>query len=109
MIPWQHILSSLDPEYLKCVNALEDGPQYRCGLSKKGKYTVLQLHEYWQIDDKLYDTTDKHVRFDDHISWIEEQLITWPDVKRMAWDQWYFKYQRDAKKFITLFNMKWLS
>ena len=38
---------------------------------------------------------------------VQEELKNWTNVRRMAWDQWNFKYKKDAEKFVTLFNLKW--
>lgn len=107
MDPWHHILNSLGPDYEKCFNAVMKGPQYQCTLVKKGRYTVLSLRECWEIDNAFHDTIDKHKEYDDYVNWTDEQLSTWKDVRRMAWDQWYFNRRQDAEKFITLFNLRW--
>lgn len=105
---WTHILNALSPDYEKCVTAVLEGPKYRCTLNQQGKYHVVTLSEFWHVEKEIIPTNGYHTStFDDHISWIDEQLSKWQDVKRMSWDQWHFKYKKDAEKFITLFNIKW--
>jgi hypothetical protein len=104
---WEHVVNSLGPEYRKCLDALNDGPKYKCSIFKKGRQTILQLEEYWNIDNMHHNTVDKHTGFDDHIAWISNQLINWPNVRRLSWDQWAFNNKQDAEKFQTFFNLKW--
>lgn len=51
------------------------------------------------------DTTMYNQHFDRCVSWVEEKIKDWPDVKRMAFDMWDFKNRKDAEKFITLFHL----
>ena len=104
---WTHVLQALHPDYDKLAEIMKHGPIIKCELSKKGKYTVLQLVEHYHYDQARLFHLDSKETTEDHVSWAVEQLSEWKDVKRMAWDQWHFKYKKDADKFITLFNLRW--
>ena len=104
---WTHIVKAFTKDYNSIKEMIEIGPQPRCILGTKGRQTIVTVVEIWK-EDKLdlvakYNSAD----FDSYIDWTIEQLETWSDVRRMAYDQWYFKRKKDAEKFITLFNIKW--
>jgi len=101
MTAWQHIVQSLTPEYNTLLEILNNGPTYVCNIKKTGRSFTLTL----EVKDMLYE--EKSVSFDDRIKWITEQLSTWPNVRRSSYDKWVFKLHRDARKFITLYNIKW--
>lgn len=44
---------------------------------------------------------------DSCVKWTEEQLKSWPNTVRMAWDMWDFKHRKDAEKFLTVFHLTW--
>jgi hypothetical protein len=104
---WVNILAAFEPEYYELEEKMNLGPNIRCKLLKKGRYTVLQLEEIWSNIDHVYHTTKKSDKFDDYVFWTNEQLTGWKNVKRMYWDQWYFNTKKDAEKFVILFNLKW--
>jgi|688.fasta_scaffold100806_5 hypothetical protein len=43
----------------------------------------------------------------DMYTWAHETLDHWKNVKLVDVAVWQFNNKRDAKKFITLFNLKW--
>lgn len=104
---WIDILTAFEPSYRELESRMKLGPNIRCTLQKKGSKTLLQLTEIWSNDDHVYYVTERSDRFDDYVAWTEEQLRTWKSVRRTAWDQWLFTRQKDAEKFVILFNLKW--
>lgn len=104
---WTHALTAFMPDYDRLLQAMNDGPKVRCDLTYLDKLTMLQISEYWDDGIETYDVSEDSIMYDDYIEWAEQQLSTWKNVKRMAWDQWYFTSRQDAEKFITLFNLKW--
>jgi len=104
---WLHVLQTLEPQYDSIKAAMDEGPKVRCDLTRLEKSTMLQVTEYWDDGIETFDVTNQSFLFDDYIDWIEKQLATWKHVRRMSWDQWYFRSHKDAEKFVTLFNLKW--
>lgn len=104
---WTHIIQAFNPDYDELRNLLTRGPIIRCELSKKGRETRLLLVEHYEHNNEILDVDQHTVRFDDIVFNVQEELKNWTNVRRMAWDQWNFKYKKDAEKFVTLFNLKW--
>lgn len=103
---WTHVLQQLDPEYLKLKEIMERGPRVFADLSQRGRWWCITLQEeltmgegnpIWSYISNL----------DERALWMQMQLESWPDVKRMAHDMWYFKRKSDAEKFQTLYSLKW--
>lgn len=103
--PWTDMLKQFEPEYTSLQYILEHGPEFTADTTKRGKYWVLTIKEK-EYDFIYYGTPDIE-KSQQIIDWAEEQLASWPNVKRMAYDQWYFTYKKDIEKFVTLFNLKW--
>jgi len=104
---WTHIIQALTPNYDELRTLLIQGPSIRCEISKKGRETRLLLVEQYVHNKEILDVDQHTVRFDDIVFNVQEELKNWTNVRRMAWDQWNFKYKKDAEKFVTLFNLKW--
>ena len=68
-------------------------------LTERNNGYRLQLVEL--TEDNSYHTR----KLDRCIDWVNIQLESWSDCKRMAWDMWDFKHRRDAEKFVTLFHL----
>ena len=98
--PWIHMLQQLEPAYDKYKDIAEYGqPKFMIDLIPdiKGKFQIL-IYDDWNLDSK---------EFDESIFWATEQLATWPNCRRIAFDRWQFKRRKDAEKFKTLFILKW--
>jgi hypothetical protein len=86
----------------------EDGrpvikPKLDCrGIGTGVRWWRVQLVEESDDEGNWYNQ-----RLNDFTERAAEQLKDWPDVKRMAFDMWDFKYRKDAEKFITLFHLSW--
>jgi len=104
---WTHIVAALSPNYDSLKRMLDQGPTIKCTLSRKGKITVLRLVEQWEDDGHQIIIEENTKNFDDYVHYIEEELVSWPNVRRMAWDKWYFTSYKNAEKFLILFNLKW--
>jgi len=98
--PWIHMLKKLEPEYDKYKDIMEYGrPKFKVELSRLGDNKCqIRITDDWNLDSKEFDAS---------IGWATEQLATWPDCRRVAWDRWRFKHRKDAAKFRTLFTLKW--
>jgi len=103
--PWLHICRELEPQYDKIYHMIQHGFQIKPLLTRKGRTTVFSLIEYY-LNDNISESVYIG-QYYDYIEWIDQQLSTWPNVRRMAWDQWYFDKKSDAEKFATLFLLKW--
>ena len=103
--PWLDMLKQIEPEYSSLQYILENGPEFIAETSKRGKYWVLTIKEK-EYDFIFYGSNDVE-KSQKIIDWTEQQLSSWPNVKRMAYDQWYFKLKKDIEKFTILFNLKW--
>ena len=98
--PWTHMLNQLEPAYDQYKDIAEYGqPKFMINLIPdiKGKFQIL-IYDDWNLDSK---------EFDESIFWATEQLATWPNCRRIAFDRWQFKRRKDAEKFKTLFILKW--
>lgn len=109
--PWEHILLSIEPTYFKWKDIMERGPRIAIEIKPLSQVTwKLQMHivERWPSDVNMaamfHDSSNK---LDERCNWASEQLESWPDCKRVAWDRWEFKHLHDAQKFKTLFTLKW--
>jgi hypothetical protein len=88
---------------------MENGPVITADLGRRGRewcITLKEQSEYPHTDALLWNNPG---RLDERVGWALEQLSTWPNVRRMAHDMWFFKRRRDAEKFQTLYNLKWAS
>ena len=104
--PWVHSLVQLEPRYFELKDMVENGMAIYPVLSKRGSLWCITLQEKFGITDdanNYYPTTELHER----ISWTTAQLEQWVNVKRMEHNRWHFKRKSDAKKFQTLYNLKW--
>lgn len=105
--PWIDVLQQLEPQYFKWKALVEDGPRIFADLSQRGRWWCVILQEELILKSDLNVQWTKIGKLDERVLWTQEQLETWPDVKRMAHDMWYFKRKRDAEKFQTLYSLKW--
>ena len=102
--PWQNILSSLSPTYIKQKELMERGPYIHPELWKNSQRKwAITLQEVW--GDNTISDVNLTINFDDAIFWTDEELKKW-DCVRSSYDTWIFKKKRDAEKFITLFHLK---
>lgn len=106
--PWVQILSALEPEYQELKFALENGPKIFADISQKGRYWCVTLQEQ-PLPNSTTPIWSNPGKLDERVDWALSQLSSWPEVKRMSHDMWYFKRKRDAEKFQTLYNLKWAS
>jgi hypothetical protein len=107
--PWLHIIQQIQPLYFKWKDELENGPVIHTELSRRGRewcITLKEQSEYSDVDTLLWSNPG---RLDERVEWALNQLSTWPNVRRMAHDMWFFKKRRDAEKFQTLYNLTWAS
>ena len=92
MFAWAERESVIKPTLKRIAN----GPNY---------WYRLQLVEETDDNDPIMFYNQQ---FDNCVSWTNDKLKDWPNVKRMAHDMWDFKHRRDAEKFITLFHLSWI-
>ena len=99
--PWQHMLLAIEPAYETYKSEMELGPKYSIETTILSNVTWLcqiRIKEDWNLDT---------LELIEVIDWATEQLDTWPNCKRTAWDRWEFKNLRDSQKFKTLFLLTW--
>lgn len=102
---WEQMLQSIEPEYSKLKDMLEQGPTYKA--VKVRKHTV-SIEETWPEGyEGSYLLGKDDLMLDDIVDEVANELFTWPDVTRTAWNQWKFKNSKEADKFITWYNLKW--
>ena len=99
--PWQHMLLAIEPAYETYKAEMELGPKY--SIETKILSGVTWLCQIRITDELNLDMS----ALNDVIDWTTEQLASWPDCKRTAWDRWDFKKLSDSQKFKTLFLLKW--
>lgn len=105
--PWVHVLQQLEPMYFKWKDIVDNGPKIHADLSQQGRWWCITLQEESLPKTDLSVKWTNIGKLDERVAWAKDQLKEWPDVKRMAHDMWYFKYRKDAEKFITLFHLSW--
>lgn len=95
--PWEHMLLAIEPAYEKYKEIVERGPKYIIDFSLVGdqqcQIRIREEHSLGNLDERC--------------EWAAEQLSTWPNCRRVAWDRWRFKHRKDAEKFRTLFTLFW--
>ena len=99
--PWQHMLLAIEPAYETYKAEMELGPKYSIE-------TYILSNVTWLCQIRIRDELNLDISaLNEVIDWTTEQLASWPDCKRTAWDRWEFKSLRDSQKFKTLFLLKW--
>ena len=104
--PWQHMLLAIEPAYETYKAEMELGPKYSIETKILSNVTWLcqiRIRDEWELDPWNIDP----LQVNEVIDWTTEQLASWPDCKRTAWDRWEFKKLSDSQKFKTLFLLKW--
>lgn len=102
---WEQILTSIDPDYFKHKEMLDQGPEFKALKVKKNSVSI---EEIWPEGcEGAYTLGQDDLMLDDIVDAVTKELLTWPDVNRTAWNQWRFKDGREADKFITWYNLKW--
>jgi hypothetical protein len=105
--PWKDMLTLLEPEYDQLKSILERGPTIIISLEKERSHWRISIRDDMTFDEFSYSDFDSKIN--QAINWTEDQLKSWPDVRRMAYDIWWFERRRDAEKFKTMFTLKWLT
>ncbi len=99
--PWQHMLLAIEPAYETYKAEMELGPKYSIE-------TYILSNVTWLCQIRIRDELNLDISaLNEVIDWTTEQLASWPDCKRTAWDRWDFKKLSDSQKFKTLFLLKW--
>ena len=110
--PWVHTLQQLEPSYFKWKDILEIGPKVKAALRKVNLSWRVRIEEDWENtpdhEHNFYFITD-YSNLDVRCEWADQQLTTWKTATRLSHQEWKFSKQKDAEKFITLFNLKWAS
>lgn len=104
--PWHHMLLSIEPAYDTYKDAMLHDPKYVPILTHVRSVWEIKIDEQW-ADGIKYGTTESGFDLDKRCTWADIQLRTWNYVSRQSWNQWHFKSKQDAKKFITLYYLKW--
>jgi hypothetical protein len=108
--PWTQMLEQLEPEYLTLKFIVEVGPKVKAILRKINFSWRVRIEEDWDNtaseDQHLYYTLD-YTNLDIRCDWADQQLATWKTATRFGHQEWKFSKQKDAEKFITLFNLRW--
>jgi hypothetical protein len=98
--PWQHMLYQIEPAYDKYKRIMEEGPRFKVELSLLGNHKC-------QILIREIEGFTAFGELDEKCEWAADQLKSWPNCHRVAWDRWRFEHRKDAAKFRTLFTLKW--
>lgn len=108
MSDWIATIKQIFPEYDEVKSLMEEGSKVRPILRKHGKGWRISVEEVHPDEIILtYGTTIDPDILNEAIDWTTTQLSTWPNVRRMSWQDWDFKHKSDANKFITLYYLKW--
>ena len=103
--PWLNMIQGLVQNYDELKDIMENGHKVipELDLIRTG-WRITLKEEFDRSTDHVvmeYDNLDKRVE------WACEQLESWPDCNRTAWDMWVFKNKSDAEKFITMYYLSW--
>jgi hypothetical protein len=73
------------------------------------KPTLHQVSNYWYRLQVLEETDSVwyNQKLNDCVKWSAEKLKDWPNVNRMSFDMWDFKFKKDAEKFLIIFHLSW--
>ena len=95
------MLLAIEPAYETYKAEMELGPKYSIE-------TYILSNVTWLCQIRIRDELNLDISaLNEVIDWATEQLVSWPDCKRTAWDRWDFKKLSDSQKFKTLFLLKW--
>ena len=107
--PWTHLLKTLDCDYVKLKELVEHGPAISIRLEKRKVLWWICIFEDWDstpAENQYY--TASYDKVGERLDWADTQLKDWKYVLRQSRGNWAFIRQRDAEKFITLFNLRWV-
>ncbi len=103
------MLQQLCPTYLELWDKMQN-TKIHADLSQRGRYWCISLQEDLPQEIPYGHKWEHDIgNLDERVDWSCKQLESWPEVRRMAHDMWFFKRKRDAEKFQTLYNLKWAS
>jgi hypothetical protein len=104
MDPWIAMANQLVPDYDELCKILEMKPEIVGKVT--GRKLNISVSYPAQDEDNIY-IADDQSELSKCIEWCTTELSNWPKCRRLAWDQWVFDKAVDAKKFLTLLNLKW--
>lgn len=104
---WVGTLLQINPDYLEILKKWEHGPKISTKISPIN--SVWYLKVYQDCDFENFDPLWFQEELYERLSWCEQQLAKWHDVRRQLYDTWIFDNKEDAEKFQTLYRLKWMS
>ncbi len=96
---WTDVLRQLEPRYDTFKDMLERGPRLKAELRIFNNKWRVRI-----VEDSLYTWENL---LDERCEWAEKQLANWRFVYRISHQEWVFINQRQAEKFLTLYNLRW--
>lgn len=103
--PWLSVIRDLVPDYDKLKDIMDHGHKIIPELDRIRTGWRVTLKEQFDKSEDHY--VMEYDNLDVRVEWACEQLQTWADAQRTAWDMWVFKNKSDAEKFITLYYLSW--
>jgi hypothetical protein len=105
-VVWQATIKLLEPDIEKLQTSFDIGSQISASIEEIDTGYRLRIGEYWTYFDPFPNetTTDRLI---DALDWSQNQLRNWHNCKQLSANEWRFDILDDAKKFKTLFNLKW--
>lgn len=102
---WVGTLLQINPEYLEILKKWENGPKFSTKLTTDDASWILEV--YQDCDFEYFDPLWYQDEFYSRVTWCEQQLSTWHNVKRKSHVMWEFQQKQEAEKFQTFYNLKW--
>jgi len=106
MIAWTESIKQIFPEYDNIKSLMEEGAKVKPIIRQHGKNWRVSIEEVYPEEIKYGTTTDPDI-LNEAIDWTTTQLSSWPNVRRMSWQDWDFKRKSDVDKFITIYYLRW--
>lgn len=76
-------------------------PDIVCSYTKRGRWHCLQIVNELAYVDRDYEKDIRGYDWTRVIEWTIEATKNQPNIRRMAYDQWFFKSRRELDKFVT--------
>lgn len=109
--PWMHMIYQVCPTYDDLKYMMNNFPKIKIVIEGKRNSWNLSVVEnrsdFGHDEGGSYSYQPDNPNYDFIVNWSEQELSTWKNCRRIAWNMWQFKYKQDAEKFSTLFYLKW--
>lgn len=100
---WLETIKLIEPNIKKLTKEMINTIPIISDLENRNGRWVIRIREDVHPDE-FYNSK----QLEDATDWTASQLIEWPNCWRIADDEWLFDNLDDAKKFKTVFSLRWV-